>query len=61
MRTWLDQFPGRLEHELEEFAERGLAFSLDEELLADQGKVVLKGSIEDEGEEVALEVHYPDL
>jgi ThiF family len=61
MRTWPDQFPGRLEHELEEFAERGLAFSLDDDLLAEQGKVVLRGTIEDQGEDVDLEVHYPDL
>jgi hypothetical protein len=61
MRTWPEQFPGRLEHELEEFAERGPPFSLDNDLLAEQGKVVLRGAIEDQGEEVDLEVHYPDL
>jgi molybdopterin/thiamine biosynthesis adenylyltransferase len=61
MRTWTERYPERLEYELERFAERGLDFSLDEELLADQGRVVLRGSISYGGEEVGIEVRYPDL
>jgi molybdopterin/thiamine biosynthesis adenylyltransferase len=61
MRTWNERYPGRLEYELERFTERGLDFNLDEGLLADQGRVVLRGSIQYEGKEVGLEVRYPDL
>ncbi len=61
MRTWPERYPGRLEYELEQFTVRGLDFELDKELLGDQGRVVLRGSINYEGEEIALEVRYPDL
>lgn len=61
MQTWVDRFPGRLEFELADFAERGLKFELDEEQLAEQGRVVLRGSLAHEGEEIRLEVRYPDL
>jgi ThiF family len=61
MRIWPERYPGRLEHELADFAKRGLHFSLQEELLREQGRVVLRGTLEHEGEEIALEVSYPDL
>jgi molybdopterin/thiamine biosynthesis adenylyltransferase len=61
MQTWPERYPGRLEYELEQFARRGLDFDLDEELLADQGRVVLRGSIDYQGKDVELEVRYPDL
>lgn len=61
MRTWTERYPGRLEYELERFAERGLDFELDRGLLAGQGRVVLRGSITYAKEEVGVEVRYPDL
>jgi molybdopterin/thiamine biosynthesis adenylyltransferase len=61
MRTWTERYPGRLDYELKRFAERGLDFDLDDQLLAEQGRVVLRGSIEYEGTEIGLEVRYPDL
>lgn len=61
MQTWVDRFPGRLEYELADFAKRELEFELDEEQLAEQGRVVLRGSLTHEGEEIRLEVRYPDL
>lgn len=60
MQTWVQRFPGRLEHELDAFRERGLAVELDERSLELQGRVTLRGSIEWRGEPVALEVVYPD-
>jgi molybdopterin/thiamine biosynthesis adenylyltransferase len=61
MQTWVERFPGRLEYELADFARRKLEFALDEEQLAEQGRVVLTGFLPYEGEEVRLEVRYPDL
>jgi len=61
MQTWVDRFPGRLEYELADFAKRELEFELDEEQLDEQGRVVLRGSLAYEGEEIRLEVRYPDL
>jgi hypothetical protein len=61
MRTWTERYPGRLEYELERFAERGLDFGVEEDLLAGQGRVVLRGSIIHQGDEVGIEVRYPDL
>ncbi len=61
MRTWTERYPGRLEHELAEFERRGLEFELDEELLAEQGRVVLRGAIERDGEKISLQVGYPDF
>lgn len=61
MRTWVDRFPERFDRELEEFARQGLAFELDDEQLREQGRVVLRGAIDYMGEEVRLEVRYPDL
>jgi hypothetical protein len=61
MQTWVDRFPGRLDYELADFAKRGLDFELDEEQLAEQGRVVLRGSLTYKGEEIRLEVRYPDL
>jgi hypothetical protein len=53
-------FPGRLEYELAEFERRGLGFALDEQRLAETGRVVLNGTLRHEGEEVELQVAYPD-
>jgi hypothetical protein len=50
-----------LEAELEDFSVRGLDFELDEELFRGADRVLLRGKIEVEGEDVALEVLYPDL
>jgi molybdopterin/thiamine biosynthesis adenylyltransferase len=61
MRTWTERYPGRLEHELAEFERRGLKFELDEELLAEQGRVILRGVIERDREKIALQVEYPDF
>jgi hypothetical protein len=61
MQRWVDRFPGLLEYELQEFEERGLTFELDEELLDEQGRVVLTGTLPHEGTEIPLQVHYPDL
>lgn len=59
---WVSRFPGRLEFELADFERRGLAFKLDEELRKQQGRVVLRGEINVEGEvdPVRLIVVYPD-
>jgi molybdopterin/thiamine biosynthesis adenylyltransferase len=61
VRTWVERFPGRLEHELAEFAERSLEFELDHAQLEQQGRVVLRGFLAHGEEEVELEVRYPDL
>jgi len=60
MQTWVQRFPERLEHELDAFRERGLTVELDERSLELQGRVILRGSIAWRGEDVALEVVYPD-
>lgn len=61
METWVDRFPGRLERELEEFRERDLAFELDSDHLAEQGRVVLRGHLQRGDQAIELEVVYPDL
>jgi hypothetical protein len=61
MRSWKDRFPERFEHELSAFAERDLDFKLDEDLLEEQGRVVLRGTLVHDGDEIPLEVNYPDL
>lgn len=61
MRSWTDRWPGRLEYEIEEFTRRGLDFQLDPTLLEKQGRVVLRGTIQRNGEAIELEVRYPDL
>lgn len=61
MQTWVERFPGRLEYELADFAKRKLKFELDEEQLAEQGRVVLTGSVPYNGEGIRIEVRYPDL
>lgn len=60
--NWVDRFPERFAYELAEFERRGLAFTLDEARLRRDGRVVLRGAIDIEGEPgpVALEVRYPD-
>lgn len=61
MQTWVERFPGRLEYERADFVKRKLKFELDEEQLAEQGRVVLTGSVPYDGEEIRIEVRYPDL
>jgi molybdopterin/thiamine biosynthesis adenylyltransferase len=61
MASWWEHFPGRLEAELADFAERGLSFERDETLFRDGGRLLLRGNIEHGGRQVALEVLYPDL
>jgi hypothetical protein len=61
MRNWTERYPDRFEYELAEFARRGLDFRLDEELLAEQGRVVLGGELIHGEDTVALEIRYPDL
>lgn len=61
MRTWPDRYPGRLEHELAEFERRELDFVLDGDLLREQGRVLLRGTVAHDDEEIQLEVSYPDL
>ncbi|MGH2957080.1 MAG: ThiF family adenylyltransferase, partial [Solirubrobacterales bacterium] len=60
MTPWTERFPGRLERELEEFREAGLAFELDQERLDDLGQVALRGKIPHGDGEVELVVVYPD-
>ncbi len=60
MATWPDRFPGRLEYEVEDFADRDLEFTLDESLLGRGGPVVMRGALEHKGKRIALEVVYPD-
>lgn len=60
MRRWHEAYPERLSFELEEFERRGLEFALDEEHLASTGLVLLNGTLPNEGEEIALQVLYPD-
>jgi hypothetical protein len=59
--SWPERFPGRLEFELADFAERGLEFSVDEDLRSATGLIRLHGSATYNGEEVELEVHFPEL
>jgi molybdopterin/thiamine biosynthesis adenylyltransferase len=59
---WVERFPDRFEHELADFARRGLAFELDEQLLRQERRVVLRGllAVEGEPDPVDLLVAYPD-
>lgn len=59
--TWVEKYPGRLERELEEFADAGLEFRLDQARYAEAGQVILSGAFEVDGREIELEVVYPDL
>lgn len=61
MRSWTKRFPERLEHEVAAFAEHGLEFEPDPDLLKRQGRVVMRGTLPHEGEAIELEVVYPDL
>lgn len=61
MTSWWQRFPGRLEAELKDFSDRGLDFELDEELFRGVDRVLLRGKIKVDGEEIELEVLYPDL
>lgn len=61
MQSWPERFPERLEYELACFADRGLDFEVDQDLLDRRGRVMLEGSITHRGEVIGLEVVYPDL
>jgi len=61
MTSWWDRFPGRLEHELEDFATRELKFEVDETLFRGASRLLLRGNIDHKGKPVALEIIYPDL
>jgi hypothetical protein len=61
MRGWIERFPERFEYELAAYSERGLDFKHDPSLLKQQGRVVMRGVLIHEGEEIQLEVVYPDL
>lgn len=61
MEAWFDRFPGRLEWELEQFAERNLDFRLDEEERRVNRRVLLRGAVAHAGDHLELEVLYPDL
>jgi ThiF family protein len=61
MRSWTERYPDRFDYELAEFARRDLDFELDRELLAEQGRVVLRGVLPRGDGEIELEVRYPDL
>lgn len=60
MRPWTEAFPGRLEHELAEFERMDLRFELDERHLSETGRVLLRGTLPHAGEQVQLQVAYPD-
>lgn len=60
-RSWSERFPGRLEHELSEFAAHGLDFEVDDEERQLTGRIVLHGAIDHAGESVEVDVVYPDL
>jgi molybdopterin/thiamine biosynthesis adenylyltransferase len=61
LTSWWQRFPGRLEAELKDFSDRGLDFELDEELFRAADRVLLRGKIEVDNDEIELEVLYPDL
>jgi hypothetical protein len=62
MEPWTSRLPERLAYELAEFRRRGLEFTVDEQQLAEVGRLVLDGSLTvDSGDEpVALTVVFPD-
>jgi ThiF family len=60
MRRWYESYPERLTFELEEFERCGLGFTLDEEHLARTGLVLLAGTVDIDGEQVNLQLLYPD-
>jgi ThiF family len=60
MRAWTEAFPDRLEYELAEFKRRGLHFELDEDHLAETGRVLLRGTLPRDGVALELQVAYPD-
>ena len=59
MRPWWERHPGRLEEELEGFADRGFKVQLDQAALAG-GRVVVQGTYEVDGTVVDLKVSFPD-
>jgi len=61
MRSWTERYADRFDYELAAFEQRGLKFDLDRELLTEQGRVVLRGTLPRSTGSVDLEVRYPDL
>lgn len=61
MRSWTERYPERFSYELAEFERDGLTFELDQELFAEQGRVVLRGTLPRSTGVVDLEIRYPDL
>jgi molybdopterin/thiamine biosynthesis adenylyltransferase len=61
MTVWWERFPGLLKRELSAFEQRGLKFERDESMFRDAGRLLLRGSIDHDGQTVELEVLYPDL
>ena len=61
MHSWTERYPERFDYELAEFTRRGLDFELDQQLLTDQGRVVLCGELTRGDKVIELEVRYPDL
>jgi hypothetical protein len=57
---WHESYPERLRYELEEFERYGLSFALDERRLEQTGQVLLAGSIEHAGQQIELQIAYPD-
>jgi hypothetical protein len=60
VRPWTEAFPERLEHELAEFERLRLRFELDERHHRETGRVILNGTLPYQGEQVQLQVAYPD-
>lgn len=57
--AWPERHPGRLEFELEALERDGLEFALDEEERA-RGRLVLRGALAVDDEEIPLNVVFPD-
>jgi hypothetical protein len=60
LRKWWEQYPGRLEFELEALRKSGSSFEIDQEELA-QGRVVMSGRVAmPGGDDVRVIVAFPD-
>jgi hypothetical protein len=60
VRPWTEQFPDRLQFELAEFGRQGLSFAPDAGELERHGRLIMRGAFDSEGDDVDLEVVYPD-
>ena len=59
MPAWWDEWLGRREHEIDSFERNGMAVDVDDTAL-DEGRLVLRTLIDVDGEDIAIEVRYPD-